>query len=60
MALIRHPAVLTHNQLLKEVGGTASLQQTHDLKVYMNQLRHKRETNPAQLRHLQTEIGGGG
>jgi two-component system KDP operon response regulator KdpE len=51
--------VLTHNQLLKEVWGSANLQQTHYLRVYMNQLRHKLEDDPARPRHLQTELGVG-
>jgi len=59
-ALVRHPGkVLTHNQLLKEVWGSANLQQTHYLRVYMNQLRYKLEEDPARPRHLQTELGVG-
>lgn len=58
--LVRHPGkVLTHNQLLKEVWGSANLQQTHYLRVYMNQLRHKLEEDPARPKHLQTELGVG-
>lgn len=60
VALLRHPGkVLTHNQLLKEVWGISNLQQTHYLRVYMNQLRHKLEADPARPRHLQTELGVG-
>jgi two-component system, OmpR family, KDP operon response regulator KdpE len=60
VALIRHPGkVLTHNQLLKEVWGGANLQQVHYLRVYMNQLRHKLEDDPARPRYLQTELGVG-
>ncbi|BDU75554.1 response regulator [Mesoterricola sediminis] len=51
--------VLTHNQLLKEVWGPGSAQQHHYLRVYMNQLRHKLEADPARPRHLQTELGVG-
>ncbi|HLO67310.1 MAG TPA: response regulator [Holophaga sp.] len=51
--------VLTHNQLLKEVWGPGSAQQHHYLRVYMNQLRHKLEEDPARPRHLQTELGVG-
>lgn len=59
-ALVRHPGkVLTHNQLLKEVWGSANLQQTHYLRVYMNQLRYKLEDDPARPRYLQTELGVG-
>lgn len=59
-ALLRHPGkVLTHKQLLKEVWGSANLQQTHYLRVYMNQLRQKLEADPARPRHFQTELGVG-
>lgn len=59
-ALMRHSGkVLTHNQLLKEVWGSANLQQTHYLRVYMNQLRYKLEDDPARPRYLQTELGVG-
>jgi two-component system KDP operon response regulator KdpE len=58
--LVRHAGkVLTHNQLLKEVWGSTNLQQTHYLRVYMNQLRHKLEDDPARPRYLQTELGVG-
>lgn len=60
VAMVRHPGkVLTHNQLLREVWGSANLQQTHYLRVYMNQLRHKLEDDPARPRYLQTELGVG-
>ncbi len=60
VVLLRHPGkVLTHNQLLKEVWGSANLQQTHYLRVYMNQLRHKLEDDPTRPRYLQTELGVG-
>lgn len=60
LALARNAGkVLTHNQLLKEVWGPGSAQQHHYLRVYMNQLRHKLEEDPARPRHLQTELGVG-
>jgi len=60
VTLVRHSGkVLTHNQLLKEVWGVANLQQTHYLRVYMNQLRHKLEDDPTRPRYLQTELGVG-
>lgn len=60
VALARHPGkVLTHSQLLKEVWGSGNLQQTHYLRVYMNQLRHKLEEDPARPRHFLTELGVG-
>jgi len=60
VALLRHPGkVLTHGQLLKEVWGSGNVQQTHYLRVYMNQLRHKLEDDPSRPRHLLTELGVG-
>jgi two-component system, OmpR family, KDP operon response regulator KdpE len=51
--------VLTHRQLLKEVWGPGSTQESHYLRVYMNQLRHKLEPEPARPRYLLTEPGVG-
>ena len=51
--------VLTHRQLLKEVWGPAYATQTHYLRVYMVQLRHKLEAEPAEPRRLLTEPGVG-
>jgi two-component system KDP operon response regulator KdpE len=59
-ALVRYPGkVLTHRQLLKEVWGVNAINQTHYLRVYMTQLRHKLEADPTQPRLLQTEPGVG-
>ena len=58
--LARHAGkVLTHRQLLKEVWGSAPSAQPHYLRVYMAQLRHKLESDPARPRHLITESGVG-
>jgi two-component system KDP operon response regulator KdpE len=51
--------VLTHRQLLVEVWGPGSANETHYLRVYMAQLRHKLEDDPAQPRWLLTETGVG-
>lgn len=51
--------VLTHRQLLKEVWGPAYASQTHYLRVYMVQLRHKLEADAARPRYLITEAGVG-
>ncbi len=51
--------VLTHQQLLREVWGPGSSDQSHYLRVYMNQLRQKLEDNPARPRYLLTETGVG-
>ncbi|WP_394847323.1 response regulator [Pendulispora brunnea] len=51
--------VLTHRQLLKDVWGPAYASQTQYLRVYMVQLRHKLEKEPARPRYLVTEPGVG-
>ncbi|WP_333874183.1 response regulator [Methylobacter sp.] len=58
--LVRHAGlVVTHRQLLKEVWGVEHIHDQHYLRVYMGQLRHKLEINPARPRYLQTEVGVG-
>jgi two-component system, OmpR family, KDP operon response regulator KdpE len=60
VALIRHAGrVITHRQLLQEVWGMSYVEQTHYLRVYMAQLRHKLEPDPARPRLLTTEPGVG-
>lgn len=51
--------VVTQRQLLKEVWGPGAVGQAHYLRVYMAQLRHKLETEPARPRLLLTEPGVG-
>ena len=51
--------VVTHRHLLKEVWGMAFAEHTHYLRVYMAQLRHKLETDPARPHYLLTEPGVG-
>jgi two-component system KDP operon response regulator KdpE len=51
--------VMTHRQLLREVWGPGSTDESHYLRVYMAQLRHKLEEDPARPRHLLTETGVG-
>lgn len=58
--LVKHAGmVLTHRQLLKEVWGPGSGNETHYVRVYMNQLRQKLEQDPARPRYLLTEPGVG-
>ena len=58
--LIQHAGkVVTHNQLLKAVWGPAYATETPYLRVYMGQLRHKLEADPARPRYLITEPGVG-
>jgi len=51
--------VITHRQLLKEVWGPPYMAHTHYLRVYMGQLRHKVEADPARPKLLVTEPGVG-
>jgi len=60
LILIRHAGlVVTHRELLKEVWGVEHIHDQHYLRIYMGQLRHKLEINPARPRYLLTEIGVG-
>jgi two-component system KDP operon response regulator KdpE len=51
--------VVTHTQLLKEVWGPSYARETQYLRVYMTQLRHKLELDPARPRFLINEPGIG-
>lgn len=58
--LVRHAGlVVTHRQLLSEVWGVEHIHDQHYLRIYMGQLRHKLEVNPARPRYLLTEAGVG-
>ncbi|HXY53708.1 MAG TPA: response regulator [Nitrospirota bacterium] len=58
--LVRHAGkVITHSQLLKEVWGPAHVNEVQYLRVYMTQLRHKLEADPARPRLLMNEPGIG-
>ncbi len=58
--MIRHAGrVVTHRQLLQEVWGANYADQTHYLRVYMAQLRHKLERDSTRPRLLTTEPGVG-
>jgi two-component system KDP operon response regulator KdpE len=58
--LVRHAGkVLTHRYLLKEVWGPNAVERSHYVRVYMTQLRHKLEGDPARPRYLLTEAGVG-
>jgi two-component system KDP operon response regulator KdpE len=57
---IRHCGkVLTHRQLLKEVWGPGVAEESHYVRVYVNQLREKIERDPARPTHILTETGIG-
>ncbi len=58
--LVRHAGkVITHRELLKQVWGPGKVDQAHYLRIYMAQLRHKLEADPARPRLLETETGVG-
>jgi two-component system KDP operon response regulator KdpE len=59
-ALVKNAGkVLTHRQLLREVWGPDAIEESHYLRVYMNQLRQKLEEDPARPQYLLTETGVG-
>ena len=59
-ALVRHRGrVVTHRQLLEVTWGTNYATETHYLRVYMGQLRHKLEADPTRPRYIVTEPGIG-
>jgi len=51
--------MLTHRQILREIWGPSHVESSHYLRIYMGQLRHKLEENPAQPRFFLTEAGVG-
>jgi two-component system KDP operon response regulator KdpE len=51
--------VMTHRRIMHEVWGPAHEDQSHYLRIYMMNLRHKLEPDPAQPRYLITEPGVG-
>ena len=58
--LIRHAGkVVTHRQLLLEVWGPGQVSEVQYLRVYMTQLRHKLEADPARPQFLLNEPGIG-
>jgi two-component system KDP operon response regulator KdpE len=59
-ALVRNAGrVMTHRQILKEVWGPPYIEQTHYLRVFMNQLRKKIESDSTRPRYLLNEPGVG-
>ena len=51
--------VVTHKQVLQEVWGPNSSENTHYLRIYMAHLRQKLEQNASRPQHLLTEAGIG-
>jgi len=60
LILIQHAGkVITRRQLLHDVWGPTYTDESHYLRVYMGQLRHKLEADPTRPRYLITEPGVG-
>jgi len=58
--LVQHRGkVVTHGQILRELWGPNSEQNTHYLRVYITYLRQKLESNPRMPAFLKTEAGIG-
>lgn len=58
--LARHAGlVVTHRQLLRDVWGPGHAEDSTYLRMFVRQLRHKLEADPAQPKHLLTEVGVG-
>jgi two-component system KDP operon response regulator KdpE len=58
--LVKHAGmVITHRHLLERVWGPGHTHQMQYLRVYMTQLRHKLEQDPARPKFLVTEPGVG-
>ncbi|SEF15748.1 two-component system, OmpR family, KDP operon response regulator KdpE [Rhizobiales bacterium GAS191] len=51
-----HGKVLTHRQLLLDVWGPGYIERPHYIRIYMANLRHKLEDEPARPRHFITEL----
>ena len=51
--------VMTHQQLLRGVWGPGTDEENHYVRVYMNQLRQKLESDPSRPRYFVTELGVG-
>ncbi len=59
-ALARHSGrIITQQQLLKEIWGPASVEQSHYLRIYIGQLRRKLEKDPSLSGLILTEQGVG-
>ncbi|MDB6093123.1 MAG: DNA-binding response regulator [Verrucomicrobia bacterium] len=57
--LLHRGKVVTHRQILRELWGPKSEENTHYLRVHMTHLRQKVEADPHRPRHLKTESGIG-
>lgn len=54
-----HGKVISQTQLLTQIWGSTASDQSHYLRIYINQLRKKIEKNPSEPKHILTEPGVG-
>jgi two-component system KDP operon response regulator KdpE len=54
-----HGKVIPQAQLLKQIWGSLAEEESHYLRIYINQLRKKIEINPSEPKHILTEPGVG-
>jgi len=54
-----HGKVVSQTQLLRQIWGSIAEDQSHYLRIYINQLRKKLEKNPSEPKHIITEPGVG-
>jgi two-component system, OmpR family, KDP operon response regulator KdpE len=59
MLVIHRGKVVTHGQMLRELWGPKSEDNTHYLRVHMTHIRQKLEAEPHKPRYLRTESGIG-
>lgn len=59
LLVLHRGKVVTHQQILRELWGPKSEENTHYLRVHMAHLRQKLESEPHRPRHLKTESGIG-
>jgi two-component system KDP operon response regulator KdpE len=59
LLVVHRGKVVTHGQMLRELWGPKSEDNTHYLRVHMTHIRQKLESEPHKPRHLRTESGIG-
>lgn len=59
LLIVHAGKVLIHRQILKQVWGSAYLEQPHVLRVNISNLRRKLESDPSRPQHIITEPGVG-
>lgn len=59
LLIVHRGKVITHQQILRELWGPKSEENTHYLRVHMTHLRQKLEADPHKPQYLKTESGIG-